>query len=170
MACNSITLSGVALDCSNVGGLSKVYIAPVADVTGVTVSTSGTTATISMAAGKTFKEFSFRRGNSNFASEGSRDDAAGTYFVTTTLTAQFNKMEAAKRVEMTNLVNAPAYVIALDNNGIYWLIGYGSYGSSSVSAASGAQRGEANAYTLTLVSETNELPYEVPSAQMSGII
>jgi hypothetical protein len=170
MACNSITLSGVALDCSNVGGLSKIYIAPIVDVSGITVSATGTTASITMASGKTFKEFSFRKGNANFTSEGSRDDAAGTYFVTTTLTAQFNKMEAAKRVEMVNLVNAPAYVIALDNNGIYWLIGYGSYGTSSVSAASGAQRGEANAYTLTLTAETNELPYEVPSSQMSGLI
>ena len=32
-------------------------------------------------------------------SEGSQDDAAGTYFVTTTLTAQFNKMETVKRTE-----------------------------------------------------------------------
>lgn len=162
MACNAITLSGVAIDCGNVGGLKKVYIAPIADVTGVT-ETSGGTLTVTMASGKTFSEYSFRKGNANFVSEGSADDAAGTYFVTTTLTCQFNKMETAKRTEMLNLIKGQCYVIAQDNNGLYWFIGKDSYISSNVAAASGAQRADSNNYTLTAVAETNELPIELSS-------
>ena len=161
MACNAITLNGVFLDCGNVGGLQKIYISPIDAVSGITEGTGGTV-TIAMNDTKKFKEFSFRKGNANFTSEGSQDDTAGTYFVTSTVTAQFNKMETAKRTEMVALTKAQCYVIALDQNGLFWLIGKGSYATSNVSAASGAQRADSNNYTLVITSETNELPNEVP--------
>lgn len=174
MACTSITLNGVALDCGNVGGLKKVYIAPIDAVTGVTIdSTSGVTA-IYMTGTKTFKEFSFRRGNANFVSTGNRDDAAGTYFVETVLTMQFNKMEYAKRNEMVSLVSAPCYIIAQDNNNLYWMIGYGGtdgyYASNNVTAQSGAQLAEGNFYTLTATAQTPSLPYEVIASAVETVI
>ena len=166
MSCNAVTLLGVALDCGNVGGLEKVYIAPVADVAGISESTG--TVTVTMVEGKKFKEFSFRKGNANFTSEGSQDDAAGTYFVTTTLTAQFNKMETVKRTEMVALARTNCYVIAKDMNGIYWFIGNGSYCIANAGANSGAQRADSNNYTLTITSETNDLPIEVGT--VTGLI
>lgn len=173
MACTSITLSGVALDCGNVGGLQKVYIAPVDSVSAITI-TSGKTTAITMESGKTFKEYAFRRGNANFVSTGNRDDAAGTYYVETVLTMQFNKMEHDKRTEMVALVSAPCYVIAQDNNGLYWLIGYGGsnayYTFGNVTAQSGAQMAEANMYTLTLTAQTPELPNEVDNTIIAGVI
>jgi hypothetical protein len=169
MACTSATLNGIALDCGNVGGLKALYIVDILDVTGITVA-SGKVTAIEMAEAKKFKLFSFRKGNANFASTGNGDDAAGTNFVETVTTAQFNKMETAKRTEMQALVSANTYVIAQDYNGAYWFIGYDSYNNALVNAASGAAMADANAYTITLTAQTSELPMEVESTVIATII
>lgn len=172
MAC-SITLTGVALDCGNVGGLKKVYIAPIEDVQaiGLTGITGGTAiGTLTMVSGKKFKEFSFRKGNANFVSTGTRDDAAGTVFNSTVVTLQFNKMETVKRTEVDQLSKGNTYVIAQDQNGVNWFIGYGSYAAGSVNGQSGAQMGESNNYVVTLTSETADLPYEVSGALLTAVI
>lgn len=169
MACVSVTLNGIPLDCGNVGGLKAIYIVDVLDVTGVTV-TSGAVTAIGMASGKKFKKFDFRKGNANFTSTSTRNDANGTVFVDTSLTANFNYMETAKRTEMVNLTKANTYVIAKDNNGKNWFIGYDSYAGGAVNANTGAQYGDANNYVLTLTSQTPELPMEVSDVTLSGVI
>lgn len=169
----SITLTGVSLECGNVGGLKELYIAPIEDVSalGFTGTTGGQWLnTITMVSTKKFKKFSFSRGNANFVSTGNRDDAAGTVYNETVVTAQFNKMETAKRTEMVSLSKGNTYVIALDNNGLYWFIGYGSYVSGGVNAQSGAQFGESNNYVVTLTAQTAELPFEVNPTAISSII
>ena len=169
MACVSQTLNGIAIDCGNTGGLKALYLVDVVDVSGITVA-SGEVSAISMVDTKKFKAFSFRKGNANFASTGNRDDAAGTSYVETVTTAQFNKMETAKRSDLVALASANAYVIAQDQNDKYWFIGYNSYNTSVTSAASGAALADANSYTVTLTSQTKELPMEVQPAVMSTII
>lgn len=169
MACTSITLNGVALDCGNVGGLKALYIADVLDATGVTVTSSEVTA-IAMVATKKFKKFDFRKGNANFVSTSNRSDANGTVFVDTVITANFNRMETAKRTEMVALTKGNTYVIALDNNGTYWFIGYDSYAGGSVNASSGSNLGDANNYVLTLTSQTAELPMSITSGVVATII
>lgn len=169
MACVSQTLTGIALDCGNVGGLKALYIADILDITGVTVA-SGKVTAIEMVSTKKFKLFSFRKGNANFESTGNKNDQAGTNFVETVTTAQFNKMETAKRTEMEALTAGNTYVIAKDYNDIYWLIGYESYNSATVKGASGAALADANAYTITLTAQTAGLPFEVDSAVISTII
>lgn len=169
MACLPFAFNGVALDCGNVGGLKSIYIADVLDVKDVTL-TDGEVTAITMDSGKTFKEFNFRKGNASFSAESSRDDSAGTSFVTTTTTATFNHMETAKRKEMQGLATANTYVIAKDENGKNWFIGYGSYNSGSANGASGAAMGDANQYEVSLVSMTTELPMEVANGVLEGIL
>lgn len=173
MSCTPTTLTGVALDCgSNVGGLSVIYIAHTLDVDSVTISGGKVTA-ITMKSGKTFKSFKFRKGNANYSTTGTRTDENGTLFYSTTLEAKFNKMETAKRTEMTAVANGNTYVIAKDMNGLYWLIGYSTletYCSSSVNAATGAAMGDANQYVLTLNSDTPDLPYEADASFIASII
>lgn len=168
MAC-PITLTGVAIDCGQVGGLKEVYIAPVADVTGITVA-SGEVTAIAMATGKKFKLFAFRRGNANFVATGNVDDAAGTKYVETVLTAQFNKMETAKRTEMAAIMANQVYIIAKDYNGLYWFIGESGYGYGNVTGQSGAQMADSNNYTLTVTAQTPELPYQAQSAVVTAVI
>ena len=171
MACNSITLSGVALDCSNVGGLKKVYMAPLDSVTGLTVSTGHTVTAVTMADTKKFASYAFKRGNANFVSTGNKDQKAGTYFVENVLTLQINKQETAKRNEIMNLVNANPMVIVQDNNDIYWLLtGLAFGGDANATSQSGAEMAEGNFYTITVTAQNPELPYEVEAAAITSII
>ena len=169
MACTSVTLNGIALDCGNVGGLKALYIVDVLDVSGVTV-TAGAITAITMVSTKKFKKFDFRKGNANFTSTSNRNDANGTVIVDTTITANFNFMETAKRTEMSALTKANTYVIAKDNNGKNWFIGFESYNGGAVNANSGSQLADANNYVLTLTSQTAELPMEVPDAVLTTIV
>lgn len=170
MACTT-TLLGIALDCSaNVGGLNALYIVPVSDVSGISLASDGEVSGISMVSGKTFKTYSFKRGNAQFTTTGSHDDKADTSFYTTELTVSFNRQEKLKRKEMLELTKGQTYVIAKDYNGIYHFIGYGSYVSGNVVGNTGAEMGDANNYALTLTSMTPELPNTVLSTIIPAII
>jgi hypothetical protein len=174
MSCTPITLVGIGLDCgSNVGGLSALYIVDIQDVASVGIAGSEVTG-ITMASGKTFKSFKFRKGNASLTSAGTRSDENGTLFYTTTIEAKFNKMETAKRTDLAAIAAGNTLVIAKDQNGLYWLVGYSAldtYVFGSASAASGAAMADANQYTLTLTSDTPELPMQVAVAfNISSIV
>ena len=70
----------------------------------------------------------------------------------------------------SGLAKANTYVIAKDENGKNWFIGYDSYNSGSASGASGAAMGDANQYEVTLTAITTELPMEVASDVLAGIL
>lgn len=161
MACTPITLSGISIDCANVGGVKKLYLIPTNEVTEVALDAVGAVSGITVTSGSAFSEFSFRRGNANFTAEGNRDDAAGTYFATTTLTYQTNYMDKDKRAELQKLIKGNTYAIVIDNNDEAWFLGYDSYLSGSVSATTGAAMADSNNYTLTAIAETKELPNAV---------
>lgn len=163
MSCTPVTLSGIALDCGQVGGLSVIYIVDIADVTGVTVA-SGEVTSIAMDSGKKFKSFKFRKNNASFKTESTRNDENGTVFYQTVTEAKFNKMETAKRTEMSALAKGNTLVIAKDNNGLYWLIGNDSYNYGSVNGDSGSAMSDGNQYIITLTTDTAELPYQIADA------
>ena len=169
MSCLPVSFNGVALDCGNVGGIRTLYIADVLNVDAVTALDGEITA-ITMKESEKFKKFEFRKGNANFTSSGSRDDSAGTSFVETVTTASFNHMETAKRKEMQGLATANTYVIAVDENGKAWFIGYNSYNGGTVNANTGANMSDANNYEVTLTSSTVELPMEVASDVLETVI
>lgn len=169
MSC-STTLLGIALDCNNTGGIREVYISPCDDVTSVTLTADKISA-IAMADAKKFHKYSFRRGTSAMTKTATRDDAAGTSFVTSEVSMKFARMDSAKRVEMQNLLDGNTYVIVLDNNGEYWFLGYNSYcGATAAGGESGTAMGDANQYTITLTAETNEFPYTVDKTAITSII
>lgn len=109
-----------------------------------------------------FKKYSFRKGNAFMNSVGVKDDKLGTHFVKTDINLQFNRMTPELRYEAEQIARANAYAIVLDNNGLYWFVGYDSYVSlATVNGATGSNMSDANAYILDLMSETKELPYEI---------
>ena len=169
MSCIPFSFNGIARDCGNVGGIRTLYIADVLNVDAVTALDGEITA-ITMKASEKFKKFEFRKGNANFASSGNRDDSAGTSFVETVTTASFNHMETAKRKEMQGLATANTYVIAVDENGKAWFIGYNSYNGGTVNANTGSAMSDANNYEVTLTSSTVELPMEVASTVLETVI
>lgn len=166
MSCTPMSLTGIALDCGNVGGLSVVYITDIANVASVAI-VDGEVTGITMVSGATFKTFNFRKGNANWVSTGARDDAAGTSSNSTVVELKFNKMETAKRKDLEALAKGNSYVIAKDNNGLYWLIGYSttnSYAAGSLTANTGANLADPNQYTLTLTAECPESPIQIATA------
>jgi len=159
MACTSATLSGIALDCGNVGGIKKIYAANTADVSTIAFDATGEVTALTMVATKTFKTYSFRKGNASFTTTGARDDKNGTYFAKTEITAQFNKMDKAKRTELVELVKAATYIIIQDQNNEYWFVGKDSYVSLMTgNGQSGANMADGNFYNIVLSSDTEELP------------
>ena len=169
MACSTV-LTGIALDCANAGGIKKVYIAPIADVSAVTV-TAGAVSAITMKDTKKFKEYSFRKNTASLTKTATKDDAAGTSFVTSEVALRFAKMDNAKRTEMQALLTGNVYVIVLDNNGKYWFLGYDSYCSASAATGeSGTSLGDANQYTINLSAETVEFPQTVDDAIIANLI
>ena len=169
MSC-STTLLGIALDCNNTGGIREVYIAPCEDVKSVTLTADKISA-IAMVETQKFQKYSFRRGTSAMTKTATRDDAAGTSFVTSEVSMKFARMDSKKRAEMQNLLDGNTYVIVLDNNGEYWFLGYNSYcGATAAGGESGTAMGDANQYTITLTAETNEFPYTVDKTAITSII
>lgn len=161
MACLQ-TLTGIANDCAaSMGGIVEAYIANRADVEAVTFTTNKVTG-ITMASGKTFKTYTFRRNTGSMTSNYQIDEAAGTQYVETDLVLQFNKMETAKRIEITALAQGELAVLVKDANGAYWMLGIDNpVKAAAGDGVTGTQRADRNGYSITLREDSLELPAEV---------
>lgn len=161
MACSQ-TLNGILNDClHSMGGIKEVYIANHSDVASVTVTDDKIDA-IAMAASAKFKKFQFARQTGSMSSNYTIDETAGVNYVTTDIVMVFNRMETAKRIEITALAQAGLALIVLDNNGKYWYCGYDMpVRASQVDGLTGTAVGDRNGYSLTLQDNSQELPYEI---------
>ena len=169
MACN-VTLMGIALDCvTNLSGVKALYLANDASVGDVTVSEEQITA-IDASAG-TFYEYIPAKNTGSLTKTLTKDESTGVMYYTNEVVAQFNKMETKKRTELSNIDRGQFKAIVLDNNGKYWFLGKDNYVSATaVTGQTGAGIDEGNFYTLTLTDISAELPYEVQSEVIAGII
>lgn len=170
MACNQ-TLSGLVKDCSpSMGGITEVLLANREDVSAVTAE-SGKITEITMASSAKFKKYSFARNTGSMTSTYTIDQASGVKYVTTDLLLQFNRMETAKRVEISALAVNDLVAIVKDANGIYWYLGYDEpVNASAGDGQTGTARGDANRYTITLQDNSKEMPMEVDSTIIAALI
>lgn len=169
MACFSTALAGSTLDCGSIGGLKEVHLIASESVNeSAGTITAGVLSGVTLEAGKSWAEYEFRNGNANFVPTGNVDDAAGTAFVETVLTLQINKMDAAKQAELSNMFGKLVKAVAVDQNGVKWYLGYGSYGYASVSGQSGANKGDSNNYVVTITFQTAGLPLTVASLPVAS--
>ena len=161
------TLAGITLDCTtSQGGIKKVWIADYNDVT-FTKSDDKISAISTI---EKFKPFEFRRGTSTMTSTLTADETTGVNYVTTELSLIFTKMDTAKRIEMAALSIGQLAVIVLDSNGVYWVLGDEDYVSASAGGAeTGTAKGDRNAYTITLKTESSTYPYEVEADVVEGL-
>lgn len=166
------TLSGIALDCrDSVGGIEALYIAS-ADVIAAT-GTNGAVALTSISLDGTavtnlatnFEEYELLRETGNIAEAGTFSYENGTLFYTQTLNAIFNKLDAAKLNEAFELAKGKLCIIALDNNGKYFLIGNdnGAFVSAH-DAQSGTAYGDRNGVTIGFTGITKQPMLEVTVA------
>lgn len=163
------TINGIARDCStNIGGLKKVYIAPYDEGLAITLS-DGTIGTFAPSTGAAkFKAFNFRSGAASLTSTSTIDAVSGVNMVQTQLVLNFGRMEATKRAEIQALLQGEVQVIAVDNNGESWFLGYDTpvVAIGSQNAQSGAAKTEANQYSITLQDESALLPYSFESSSV----
>ena len=169
MACN-VTLTGIALDCgTNLSGIKAIYLANDASV-GDPAPDEGMIKTIDASAG-TFKKYVPAKNTGSLTKTLTKDESTGVMYYTNEAVAQFNRMETAKRTEIANIDRGQFKAIVLDNNGKYWFLGKDNYVSATaVTGQTGAGLDDGNFYTLTLTDISAELPYEVKSEVIAGIV
>lgn len=158
MSC-SITLTGIQKDCkNNIGGISKVWIAPYT-AGAATVDTGKINAISNIA---DFKGYAFSRNTASMTSTRNKDFTNGTSYVSTEVILQFNRMETDKRIEVEALSVGELQIIVRDNNGIYWFLGLDApVESSAGTAQTGAAKTDGNFYNITFTDESFEYPYEI---------
>lgn len=172
MACNTVTLNGINAKCdTSAGGIKRVLIAQKDDVTIGNVDESGVITEITMATGKTFVQWLFRKNTGSYTTSLTSDPAIGTQAVTTDLNLQFTKAEATKRLEIQSAINAAAVVIIEDMYGQYILLGKDNEVSvTAVNQQSGTAVTDLNGYTLTFQDVSLELPHFVDASIISSLL
>ena len=168
MACN-VTLTGIALDCgTNLSGVKAIYLANDASVGNVTL-TEGEITEIDASAG-TFYEYIPAKNTGSLTKTLTKDESTGVMYYTNEAVAQFNKMETAKRKELSNIDRGHFKAVVLDSNGKYWFLGYDNYVSATaVTGQTGAGLDDGNFYTLTLTDISAELPYALSDGDSGGV-
>ena len=161
MACSQ-TLSGISNDCaSNMGGIVEVYLANKADVSSITITSSKVTA-ISMNSSAKFKTYHFRPNTSSMSSNYQVNQENGTSYVQTDLLMVFNRMETAKRIEVTAMAQGELCAIVKDANGLYWMLGIDNpLVLSAGDGLTGTARADRNGYSVTLQDNSLEMPVEI---------
>lgn len=165
------TLSGLTRDCSpNMGGIVEVAIANFDDVSAVSIA-DGVIDEITMVSSAKFKRYSFAKNTGSLTSTYNLDPASGVKYVSSDLVLQFNRMETAKRVELTALALGDLVVIVKDANGKFWYLGKDEpVNATAGDGQTGTGRSDANRYTITLQDNSTEMPYEVDPTIVEALI
>lgn len=171
MSCANQTITGIEKDCStSKGGINVVYLANYDDVTAVE-TTEGKVTGITVAEGKKFLAYNFRKGTGSMTSTLNVDPANGVNYVTTDLALTFLKMDTAKRIEMSALAVNELVAIVKDANGVYWYLGMDeAIAATAGDGATGTARGDGNRYTITLQDTSSTFPFEVEASVVEGLI
>lgn len=172
MAC-LITIAGITLDCeSSLGGIKQVWITQYDNVKSVTVDdeTNQISAIILESDAKWYN-YQFRKGTGSLTSTLNVDETAGTNYVSNELALVFTKMETKKRIEIAALSIGQLVVVVEDSNGKYWFLGKDDYVSASAgTGVTGTAKGDQNAYTLTLATDSESYPYELSAEAIQSVV
>ena len=153
------TLAGIIRDClPNMGGIRAVYLANFADVSSLTEA-NGAISAVSMAGSAKFYKYEFARNTSSMASNYAVNAENGTTYVETDLLMVFNRMDTAKRLEITALAQGELVAVVVDNNGNRWYLGHDApLVLNAGDGQTGTARADRNGYSVTLHDESLEMP------------
>lgn len=171
MAC-LISLKGITLDCQpSLGGIKRVWITQYSDVKSVVVGEDNMIESITLAAEAEWYEYQFRKATGSLTSTLNVDESAGVNYVSNELSLVFTKMETLKRIEIAALSIGQLAVVVEDSNGHYWFLGKDDYVSASAgTGVTGTAKGDQNAYTLTLSTDSDSYPYELSAEAIAAIV
>jgi len=152
------------------GGIVEALIANRDDVASVAV-TSNVISAITMVGSAKFKRYAFARNTGSLSSNYTIDQATGVRYVASDLVLQFNRMETAKRVEISALAQNDLVVIVKDANGLYWYLGKDeAVNATAGDGLTGTARGDRNGYSITLQDNSLEMPYEVDADIVDALV
>lgn len=172
MAC-LITIAGITLDCeSSLGGIKQVWITQYDNVKSVTIDDeTNQISAITLEADAKWYNYQFRKGTGSLTSTLNVDETAGTNYVSNELALVFTKMETKKRIEIAALSIGQLVVVVEDSNGKYWFLGKDDYVSASAgTGVTGTAKGDQNAYTLTLATDSESYPYELSDEAIQSVV
>lgn len=172
MAC-LITIAGITLDCeSSLGGIKQVWITQYDNVKSVTVDDeTNQISAITLESDAKWYNYQFRKGTGSLTSTLNVDETAGTNYVSNELALVFTKMETKKRIEIAALSIGQLAVVVEDSNGKYWFLGKDDYVSASAgTGVTGTAKGDQNAYTLTLATDSESYPYELSAEAIQSVV
>ena len=170
MACSQ-TLNGLVRDCNaNAGGVKAVYIANTDDVTAVTL-TSNAISAITMASGKKFKKYYFKRGQASLTSTPQFNEAGEYAGEQSVLAMTFLRQDTTKRLEMVALSVSELVVIVEDANGTFWYLGYDRpVMRTGGESGTGAAITDTNRYALELTDIANQMPYTASAEAVAAVV
>lgn len=171
MAC-PVTLSGIATECKDIGGIKEVYIIDRNKVSGLTLNpTTLIISGITMSGTTKFSTYKMNPQTGNLSSKITNSSENNTSFIETTVNLVFAKMTATKNVELKALRIGELAMIVRDNNDNYWYLGYDNpVELMDGTAQSGTAFGDLNGYNINLVDRSYDIPYSVASNIISSII
>lgn len=168
MACNTITSILKGCD-NNIGGITSIYINDQDNVTGPILTTDWVITDFGTLADP-FVPFEFRRNTGMFTEEAAIDLVNGSSFVTQTVTLIFHRREAAKSksIKILGEGQRDLALVVGDANGKYWYFEKAQL--TAVAEGSGTAKADGSKYSITLVSEAENLAFEVDAALIPDII
>lgn len=172
------TLTSILKSCDgNIGGIKALYLWDMEDqytaspefvadantwsITALDITKNGSNLPVA---------YQFIRNSSNYTEEYTIDLVNGSTFVTTTVTVNFSRREAAKSKSIKLLTEGQRYLgaLVLDSNGIYWL--FQDLQLSASTEGSGTAKADGSKYTVTLLSETPEFAKVVSATDADTLI
>lgn len=176
MGCLSdFTLKGIALDCNPVlAGIKRVYLGYNDQFT-ITPDAKTQTATIAAKEGAsaTAKLYAYDivANTGGLTSTITKNEQNGTRYYTNTIAMQFNRLEAAKHLEVQAMAAEALVAIVETNDGKYWVVGADSYLSATESnVQTGSSFDDLNGYTISLAARSAYLPFEIEYSGFSSLI
>lgn len=157
------------------GGVKEIYINEIDNIEGqptFDASTEKITA-ITISESKKFKTFQLRKQQAQFTVTPNGDEGTGVLVYNTNLTFPISSLQAATRLEFSEVAKGKLAVIVRDNNDRYWYLGYDNYvyfdagGSSMVTGASFTDPSQV---VYSLMDWSSRPPMEVESTIIAGIV
>lgn len=164
-----MSLTGIPYACEvNLSGIKNLWLA---DWNEIEVTADASTGTISTVTGlDAFHKYVFAKNTGSLTKTMTKDDSKGTRYFLNEVTANFNRMDNAKRKELNALAAGQIAAIVEDMNGIYWYLGKDNYATATaVTGQTGAATDDGNFYVLTIQDMSGELPYSIDASALSEL-
>ena len=168
MACSATLASYQFSDCfSSRGGVKAVWVASFVE-DGFTLTSAGTVS--GFATGVTWYKQDLHRNLASLTSTYNYDDSTKASYVSTEATWQYLKMQKESRVQMNALAKGDLMAVVEDANGTYFALGVQEpVKVTSGTGESGTDRGDRNAYEVTVTDYNEDYPPILDAAAISSL-